>query len=334
MAQEAAGARGAFSVSAVIPLFNKEEAIESTLRSVLAQTRPSDELIVVDDGSTDASLAIAEGVLASSAVAIDWRVIAQANAGEGAARNRGAAEARSRYIAFLDADDLWLPDHLAELERLALAFPSAAVLSTRHARRNRSGALVPAPSALGRGYFGLVERPIDAYRRGCGILNSSCVCIRRDAWQRSGGFDVGAAGADVLLWLKLGLSEIFAHSGKALSVWRDEYSAVGSRSAAIPRQLHYFLGTAEGLRHLDNADLARFLASNLVMQVAVYSLIGNRRLAAEFPRFATALPPLARVKCRAASLVPATVYRGIARWRRYRRERQRAGGISATPALD
>jgi glycosyltransferase involved in cell wall biosynthesis len=333
LAEEAAGAHRAFSVSAVIALFNKQDAIESTLRSVLAQLRPPDELIVVDDGSTDASLAIAEGVLESSAGAIAWRVVAQANGGEGAARNRGAAEARSRYIAFLDADDLWLPYHLAELEQLAIAFPSATVLSTRHARRNELGVLVPAPSVLGSAFFGLVERPIETYRRGCGIFNSSCVCIRRDAWRRSGGFDVRApAGADVLLWLKLGLTERLAHSGRALSVWRDEYSGVKSRKSALPRQLHYFLGTARGLRHLDNADLVRFLASNLVMQVAVYALLGNREMIAEFRRLAVALPLSARVKCWAASLVPTPVYRAVAWWRKYRRERKRAG--SATSRFD
>jgi glycosyltransferase involved in cell wall biosynthesis len=334
LADNSTGARGAFSVSAVIPLFNKQDAIESTLRSVLAQTRAPDELIVVDDGSTDASLAIAEGVLASSAGAIPWRVISQANAGEGSARNRGAGESRCRYIAFLDADDVWLPGHLAELERLAAIFPSATVISTRNARQNGSGVLVPAPSALGSEFFGPVERPIHAYRCGCGILNSSCVCIRRDAWERSGGFDVGAAGADVLLWLKLGLTETFAHSGRPLSVWRDEYSAVASRKTAIPRQLHHFLGTAEGLRHLDNADLVRFLASNLVMQVAVYTLLGNRKIVAEFRRLAVALPPLARVQCWAATLVPPSVYRGIAWWRKYRRERQRTGSILTAPGRD
>jgi hypothetical protein len=98
--------------------------------------------------------------------------------------------------------------------------------------------------------------------------------------------------------------------------------------------LHYFLGTAEGLRHLDNADLVRFLASNLVTQIAVYSLIGNRKIAADFRRLAAALPPLARAQCWAATLVPPSIYRGIAWWRKYRRERQRTGSILTAPGRD
>ena len=317
------------SISVVVPLFNKETAIASTLSSVLAQTRPPDELIVIDDGSTDESAAVAERILSKAPERISSRVISQPNAGEGAARNRAADESRSRYIAFLDADDLWLPDYLAEAERLATSFPSATVLTIRSARRNSSGSLVPGPSVLGSGFFGLLQRPIDEYRKSYGILNSSCVIIRRDAWERVGPFDVGApTGADVLLWLKLGLSETFAHSGKALSIWRDEYSAIASRKWTVPRHLQYFLGSDEGRRHLDNPDLAKFLEANLIMQIGVYSVIGNRKIRRQFRRFAAALPMGSRARCLAASYIPAVAYRGLAWWRRSARERRSAAAVA------
>jgi glycosyltransferase involved in cell wall biosynthesis len=315
-----------FSVAVVIPLFNKEAAIESTLQSVLSQTRAPDELILVDDGSTDRSAAIAEKLLASSGGTAAWRIVRQANAGEGAARNRGAQEATARYIAFLDADDEWLPDYLAELERLALAFPSASVLSIRNARRNAKGAVVPGPSTLGDDFFGIVDRPIDAFRRGYGILNSSSVAIRRDAWENCGGFEVGApTGADVLLWLKLGLAETFAHSGRALSVWRDEYSAVASRKSTIPAQLRYFLGTAEGRRYIGNADLQKFLQANVILQIGVYSLIGDTGIRSELRQLSKCLPISARLKCWAATLIPPWFYRGIVWWRRRSREMASSG---------
>lgn len=309
-------------ISVVIPLYNKEAAIESTLASVLAQTRAADELIIIDDGSTDRSVAIAEEVLSQRAGKIPWRIISQENAGEGATRNRGAEEASCDYIAFLDADDEWLPDYLSEMERLALGFPSATVLTIRNSRRNARGVIVPGRSALGTGFFGIVDRPIEMYRRGNGLVNSSAVAIRRDAWQRSGGFHVGAPiGSDVTMWLKLGLSETFAHSGRALSVWRDEYSGVMARKSSIPEQLRYFLGTDEGRRFLDNADLAGFLSTNIIVQIGVYSLVGNTDIRSELRRLAGSLPLSSRLKCGAASMIPPSWYRGLAWWRRRSRER-------------
>ncbi len=93
-------------VSVVIPVFNGERFLAAAIESVLGQTYRPVEVIVVDDGSTDASVAVArafEGV----------RVIEQAHAGPGAARNRGVAAATGELLAFLDADDLMPPDKLA-----------------------------------------------------------------------------------------------------------------------------------------------------------------------------------------------------------------------------
>ena len=95
-------------VSVVIPAYNAERYLRETLESVLAQTYRDFEVVVVDDGSKDSTAAIAEGVGGPV------RVIRQANAGPSAARNHGIREARGDLIAFVDSDDLWLPEKLAE----------------------------------------------------------------------------------------------------------------------------------------------------------------------------------------------------------------------------
>jgi glycosyltransferase involved in cell wall biosynthesis len=95
-------------VSVIIPLFNKAPYIQRALDSVRAQTFVDFEVIVVDDGSTDDG-----GSLATAYSDSRIRTIAQKNAGPGAARNRGIAEARGEYLAFLDADDEWMPGFLA-----------------------------------------------------------------------------------------------------------------------------------------------------------------------------------------------------------------------------
>lgn len=93
------------AVSVVLPAHNAAGFLAEAAASVRAQTVPVAEIIVVDDGSTDETPHIAAGLGA--------RVIAQARAGAGAARNRGAAAATGEWLAFLDADDLWTPGKTA-----------------------------------------------------------------------------------------------------------------------------------------------------------------------------------------------------------------------------
>ena len=302
-----------FSVSVVIPLFNKEAAVARTVQSVLAQTRSPDELIIVDDGSSDRSAEIARAVLASAPATIEWRIISQENAGVSTARNRGAAESRSRFIAFLDGDDEWLPSYLAEIERLAIDFPDATVLTVRLAKPGLNGRLLPEPSALPRHFVGRLERPLDLYRRGYGIMSSSSIVIRRDAWERSRGFPIGvAAGEDMYWWLNLCMSERFAHSSAMLSVWHVEHSGHERRKGEVPYHLHYFLGTDEGRRQLANRDLSRFLASNLVSHVGGRKLTGSPQVVAELRRLSSALPLRLRLPCWAVAIAPRwTVAAGV-----------------------
>ncbi|MEM8668652.1 MAG: glycosyltransferase [Planctomycetota bacterium] len=93
-------------VSVVIPCYNGRDFIAETLESVLSQTTAVNEILVVDDGSTDDSASIVESF------GTPVRLLQQPNQGESVARNRGIEEASSDWIAFLDADDLWLPDKL------------------------------------------------------------------------------------------------------------------------------------------------------------------------------------------------------------------------------
>ena len=103
------------AISVVIPAYQEARRIGAAIESVLAQTLQPLEIIVVDDGSTDDTAAIADRYGA--------RVLQQRNAGISAARNRGIDEAAGEWIALLDADDAWLPERLAWLARAAAARP-------------------------------------------------------------------------------------------------------------------------------------------------------------------------------------------------------------------
>ena len=102
-------------VSAIIPAYNRKAAVFRAIDSVLAQTAPVDEIIVVDDGSTDGT---ADGIHRRYGAQV--RVVRQGNQGVSAARNTGIRDAQGEWIAFLDSDDIWLPTKMqCQLEALA-----------------------------------------------------------------------------------------------------------------------------------------------------------------------------------------------------------------------
>ena len=94
-------------ISCVVPVYNGEEYLAETVESILAQTYSPLEIIVVDDGSTDGTAAVAHGFGGQV------RYVYQPNLRQAAARNRGIDEAAGELIAFLDADDMWLPEKLS-----------------------------------------------------------------------------------------------------------------------------------------------------------------------------------------------------------------------------
>ncbi len=179
-------------ISVVMPAYNAAEFIEEALLSVLAQTLPPSEIIVVDDGSDD-DTAIIAGRLA--------KVIRYSHTGVSAARNAGVNAASEPWIAFLDADDIWLPTKLErQTEAVALA-PDAGIIASAHRRFNTNGDLaqtlldIPAYQSVHKQEVGPGIVALDhesngaAYVRYGNFLQPSSVMVRRDALLRIGGFD-------------------------------------------------------------------------------------------------------------------------------------------------
>lgn len=111
------------TISVIIPAYNRAVLIGQTLDSILAQTRPVSEVLVVDDGSTDDTREVVYRYENKTSGMI--RLIKQANAGPSVARNHGLSLCTGDYVAFLDADDLWLPTKIEKQLALLQSDPTA-----------------------------------------------------------------------------------------------------------------------------------------------------------------------------------------------------------------
>ena len=183
------------TVSVVIPAYNAAWCVERAIESVLAQRYTDFELIVVDDGSTDGT----PGVLERHGARL--RIVRKENGGLASARNAGIRAARSDYVAFLDADDWWMPDKLTRQLAWLEMHPETVFCSTA------ARVVDPAGETIGEwrcgGTAGSSLAAIfstNAYVAGSG----SAVVARRNTLRDAGGFDEGLRSLeDVDMWMRL-----------------------------------------------------------------------------------------------------------------------------------
>ena len=179
-------------VSIIIPTYNRGWTIKEAVDSVLAQDFIDFELIVVDDGSTDNTSEILHSYRE------DITVLRQNNKGVSAARNRGLSEASGRFIAFLDSDDLWLPQKLSRQVDFFNSNPDALICQTEEIwiRNN----VRVNPKKRHKKPSGMIFEPSLAL---C-LVSPSAVMIRRSLFEKIGGFDETLpACEDYDLWLRI-----------------------------------------------------------------------------------------------------------------------------------
>jgi teichuronic acid biosynthesis glycosyltransferase TuaG len=185
-------------ISVIIPAYQAQATIERALISIAKQTTKPAEIIVVDDGSNDNTSKIVE-TFSDKLSCTDLRIFQQSNKGAGAARNKALSEARCEFIAFLDADDEWLPekleislDHLCSGNHLLVAHNGWVEEDGKETYLDIATRFHAAGDRI---FHGL-------YRRG--FISTSSVIAKREAILAVGGFDETlAVGQDFDLWLKL-----------------------------------------------------------------------------------------------------------------------------------
>lgn len=207
--------------SVVIPTYNRAALLEETLASVFAQTLTDHEVLVVDDGSTDGTLAL----LARYGERI--RVLRQSNAGQGVARNLGIREARGEYVAFLDSDDLWPPWTLATFQQVIREQGAPSVVmgrahSFQHSREVSD--LEPGAPRVQRFDDYLASADATFIRTAC------AVAVRTEALRRVGGFsDKRISAEDYDLLYRLGVEPGFVYVESPVTLGYRQHAQSSSR---------------------------------------------------------------------------------------------------------
>ncbi len=205
------------NISVIIPIYNKQSTILRAINSVLTQCCPATELILVDDGSSDKSASVVKEYLsAQSTSPTRCQLIQTTNSGVSAARNTGIQQANGNYLALLDADDAWSPDHLENIQRLIEYFPESLAWATGYQFvESQTGIVKKAswtqlPKLKNEGVF---DRYFQLAAQGDLPISASSICLSREAIDSIGGFPVGQAmGEDQWVWSLLAIHGQIAYT--------------------------------------------------------------------------------------------------------------------------
>jgi glycosyltransferase involved in cell wall biosynthesis len=250
------------TISVVVPAYNAEPYIAQTLHSILSQTRPPEEVIVVDDGSTDGTPSEI-GRFGS-----DVRMIRQSNRGAAGAHNTGFAEARGDYVARCDADDLWEPIKLDRQAQTLVEHPEIDIAM--------GGAWVfgQDEDCLFHDHTGVAPPPRDGIQEHsafaqrlyrANMLCASSAVIRRSLQRDVGPFTEPLPNEDYDYWLRaLKAGAVFFYDPTVLVRYRRHASNVTNSRLALYRAAHLI-----HTRHADLVDSAslvhKTLAADLFM---------------------------------------------------------------------
>ncbi len=310
-------------VSAIIPCYKGERYILDAVESVLAQTTPRVEVIVVDDASPDASVALLEPLLSDPRVRL---LRHDENRGIAAARNTGLRASSAEFVGFLDQDDLWLPD---KVERQLAVFDGGppdlglvfSPVDTQDLDGRESRIIEVAPVPQGFNGMARADALRSIYRAN--FVVTASVLLRRDCFEALGPLDETIVGGadDYEFWLRLGTSYSMRYLDHAAAVRRvhgDNYSANTERLVADALVFAARIGR-------DNAELADLVEPKLAW---LHSRLGSyHRNQGDYSRARAAYRESLghSFRARTVLLLAASWFGPLAGWA-FRRRRERLTG--------
>jgi glycosyltransferase involved in cell wall biosynthesis len=221
--------------SIIVPLYNKENAIEKTLKSVFNQSFTDFEVVVINDGSTDKS---EEKVNAFSDARL--RLISTENKGVSQARNLGISESKGKLIAFLDADDYWFPTHLESFYQLHKNFPDAGLLATNYQFYYSEKKIVqPVFDAIPTEKWSGIVPDFFKSSMKFRLAWTSAVAVRKEVFGTVGHFDEKitlGAGEDTDMWIRIALNYPVAFDNEVSAFYQMETENRISLSKTLERR--------------------------------------------------------------------------------------------------
>lgn len=243
-------------ISVVIPLYNKDEYIVDTVASVLDQKFQDFELIIIDDGSTDDSVSEVEKHFSDPRI----KLVRRQNKGVSIARNEGIQISKNQWIAFLDADDWWADNFLAEISEAIRLFPEKRLFASGRSRVFKSGEeryknrFIPA-----EGKTDLVDH-FQVITKAHPPINSSNVVIHKSLFEEKGYFRSGMSRhEDHDLWLRLCSEEEIVFVNKNLSFYRKATDSSASQGLYRADDFMQYLGTLIELKQILNLTKRAYL---------------------------------------------------------------------------
>ena len=239
----------------IIPLYNKESYVENTINSILNQTFTNYEVLIVNDCSTDDSVAKVKPFLSEKI-----KLIAHSeNKGLSATRNTGIQNANSDYITFLDADDLWKPTFLETIHQLNTDFPEAKIFGTNYEEVYKNKIVVPNNSA--RHLVPNSAQIIDffKYNLGQGIYNHGSVCFHKEVYSKAGMYDENIDFAeDIDFNIRANYHFKLAYSNTIQMQYFMETGTQLTRSSILNKRLPDY--DKYDVFATENKDIAKYLA--------------------------------------------------------------------------
>ncbi|ESU22446.1 hypothetical protein FEDK69T_24400 [Flavobacterium enshiense DK69] len=297
--------------SVVIPLYNKEHYIENTLWSVLDQTYTDFEVIIVDDGSTDDSLKRVRSFTDSRI-----RIIPHQNQGASITRNTGIHHAAADFIAFLDADDIWQPNHLSVLKKLIDDFPGAGIYASRYELifKNKHR-YIPSFKGISSNYRGLVPDYFESSMQYA-VATSSSIAVPKSVFTKVGNFKPYiSSGQDNDMWLRIALKYPVAVGNEVTASYLHFIQDSLSKTSILEKKIKRFEEYRE--EENQNNSLKKYLDLYRMEYALQYKIAGDLTKSKQL--FTEILPENISWKSRMLYKMPRLLLLELLRFKRFLR---------------
>lgn len=206
--------------SIVLPLYNKQQHITQALDSILNQSYDNYEVIIINDGSTDGSQTVVSEWISSLSNEIQSKFTLhdQINCGVSCARNNGVKKAKYEYIAFLDCDDFWKPEHLKELSSLINDFSNVVDIFSNYCIQQQDNQYIFPKLGRYANFTGVIDY-FKVSMISNGFLNSSSVCVKKQALIKNPFPEKMKNFEDMITWARIANKKGLAFSSKSTAVY-------------------------------------------------------------------------------------------------------------------